>query len=201
MINRRSQHNSQSGFTIIETLVAIFILLISITGPLSFAQSGLRASFDARDQVVAFYLAQDAIESIKNIRDNDSLNPLNTGGWLASLESVGCVSDNGGGNLNQACEIQTLDGGTANIEFRNCSGSPGMCPPMRYHTGDSEYRLSDDLSGTVPSKFSRTVYIHQLTANEVQIIVMVTWNTSFFAEKRVVVQENIYNWVPVYDGI
>ncbi len=198
MISRRPQKNTQSGFTIIETLVAIFILLISITGPLSFAQSGLRASFDARDQVVAFYLAQDAVETIKNIRDNDSLDPLNTSGWLASLESTGCVSDNGGGSLNKPCEIQTVEESNSDMEFEACPGTANECPFMRYHTGSSEYRLSNDFSGTVPSKFSRTVYIHKLTDNEVQIVVLVKWNTSFFTEKRVYVQENIYNWVPVY---
>lgn len=199
MINRRPSKNTQSGFTIIETLVAIFILLISITGPLSFAQSGLRASFVARDQVVAFYLAQDAIETVKNIRDNNSLNGDE---WLADLEAAGCVSTNAGGQLNKPCEIQTVfeNGPTKTLD--TCpGGSPGVCDPMRYDTDDKEYRLSDDMStGTVPSKFSRTIYIHKLTDNEVQIIVYVSWDTIFFADRRIIVQENIYNWVPIYTG-
>ncbi len=197
MINRRPQKNTQAGFTIIETLVAIFILLISITGPLSFAQSGLRASFVARDQVVAFYLAQDAIETVKNIRDNNSLDGND---WLTDLEAAGCVST--GGQLNQPCEIQTVlqQGSTKTLQA--CpGGNPGVCDPMRYHTGDKEYRLSDDLStGTVPSKFSRTIYIHELSPSEVQIIVFVSWDTVFFADRRIIVQENIYNWVPIYTG-
>jgi prepilin-type N-terminal cleavage/methylation domain-containing protein len=64
---KKNTIRTSSGFTLIETLVAIFILVLATTGPLSFAQSGLRASFVARDQVVAFYLAQDAIETIKNL--------------------------------------------------------------------------------------------------------------------------------------
>ncbi len=197
MINRRPQKNTQSGFTIIETLVAIFILLISITGPLSFAQSGLRASFVARDQVVAFYLAQDAIETIKNIRDNNSLDGQD---WLTDLETAGCVSVNADGELNQPCEIETIFENGPRQTLQACpGGNPGVCNPMKYDTEFKEYRLSNDISTSiVPSKFSRTVYVHELTDNEVQIIVFVSWDTVFFADRRIVVQENIYNWVPIY---
>jgi prepilin-type N-terminal cleavage/methylation domain-containing protein len=67
---KKTNIQHKRGFTIMETLVAILILLAVITGPLAFIQSGLRASFVARDQIVAFYLAQDAMEAIKNILDN-----------------------------------------------------------------------------------------------------------------------------------
>jgi len=60
---------NKKGFTIVESLFAIFILVISVTGPMAFTQSGLRASFIARDQVTAFYLAQDAIEYITQYRN------------------------------------------------------------------------------------------------------------------------------------
>ncbi len=58
------------GFTIIETLVAITILMISIVGPLTIAQKSLNAAIYARDQVTASFLAQDLMEMVKNNRDN-----------------------------------------------------------------------------------------------------------------------------------
>jgi len=60
------------GFTIVETLVAITILMISIAGPLTIAQKSLTAATQAKDQVIASYLAQDLMEYIKNARDNSS---------------------------------------------------------------------------------------------------------------------------------
>ena len=40
-----------------------------------------------------------------------------------------------------------------------------------------------------------------LVANkEAQIVVEVKWESNFFSEKRIVVQENIYNWVPQYSN-
>jgi prepilin-type N-terminal cleavage/methylation domain-containing protein len=61
-----------SGFTMIESLVAIFIILLAITGPMVFAQNGLRTAFLSRDQITAFFLAQDVIESIKNYRNGEA---------------------------------------------------------------------------------------------------------------------------------
>src|ERR1035437_7381734 len=76
--------SNSSGFTLVETLVAIAILMIAIAGPLTVAEKGLSASIYARDQLMASYLAQDAMESIKNIVDSNELDKANGGttDWL-----------------------------------------------------------------------------------------------------------------------
>jgi prepilin-type N-terminal cleavage/methylation domain-containing protein len=61
---------SKSGFTLIEALVAITILTLSITGAFSAANSAMRASSIARDQLTASYLAQEGIEYVRMLRDN-----------------------------------------------------------------------------------------------------------------------------------
>jgi hypothetical protein len=53
----------KSGFTIVETLVAVAILMIAIAGPLTIVNKSLRAAMEAQDQVTAAYLAQDVIET------------------------------------------------------------------------------------------------------------------------------------------
>lgn len=75
---------NKKGFTIIETLVAVTILMISIVGPLTIAQKSLMASIYARDQVTASFLAQDIIEKIKNDKSNALL--LNTvfSNWVST---------------------------------------------------------------------------------------------------------------------
>jgi len=73
----RSQKNTKNkGFTIIETLVAITILMIAITGPLTVSQRGLSNAVFARDQLVATYLAQDALEFVHYVRDWNVINSL-----------------------------------------------------------------------------------------------------------------------------
>ena len=59
---------TKNGFTLIETLVAITILMISIVGPLTIAQKSLKAALQAKDQVFATYLAQSIMEDIKRSR-------------------------------------------------------------------------------------------------------------------------------------
>ena len=61
------------GFTILETLVAISILILAITAPLAIIAQALRSSYYARDQVTAYYLAQEAVEFLRNKRDNAGL--------------------------------------------------------------------------------------------------------------------------------
>lgn len=188
MKKQEYKKNTKKGFTLIETLVAIFILLVSTTGPLSFAQSGLRASFLARDQVVAFYLAQDAIETIKNLRDTNSLEGDN---WLNGLSGISNFNDcSTSGN---GCRMQT--GSILSIE--QCTSDP--CEPMYYDNTDREFILAGGGSDVDASKYTRTVYVDEIESDrEAQIIVVVTWDSNFFSERQIIVQENMYNWVPAY---
>ncbi len=60
----------QKGFTLVETLVAITILLIVITGPLTISTSTARSTTFASEQVTAFFLAQEGAELAQMARDN-----------------------------------------------------------------------------------------------------------------------------------
>lgn len=180
-----SQKSMQTnrGFTLLETMVAIFILVLSITGPMVFAQSGLRAAFLARDQVTAFFLAQDAIETIKNIRDE---NGLQGDPWLSDI----CVDSSTG-----PCVIK-IDTTVADPVAETCLG--GTCPPL-YLDPDARY-VYDTGSPNVPSRFTRTIYVKELDAGgrEAQLIVVVEWDSNVrVGNSRIIVQENIYNWIPV----
>src|ERR1035437_8020416 len=64
---------TSSGFTLVETLVAIAILMIAIAGPLTVAEKGLSAAIYARDKLIGSYLAQDGMEAIKNIVDTNQI--------------------------------------------------------------------------------------------------------------------------------
>lgn len=178
--------SNKKGFTIIETLVAIFILLVSTTGPLTFAQSGLRSSFLARDQITAFYIAQDSIETLKNIRDNTSLYNRNQ----SSSTKVPWLFDFG------VCSPSVL-GKTVTCNFDDAQaqscGDSDCTTPLYFDSETKKFSITSN-SRTVPSKYIRTIYVTELIQDrEAQVIVKVEWDSNFFATKRIIIQENIYN--------
>ena len=197
--NKKINLNDERGFTIMETLVAIFILLISITGPMVFSQNGLRAAFQSRDQITAFYLAQDAIEFIKNRRDHNVLEPNSVGfGWLDGLED--CIAEDLG---DFGCTINTslVDG---NIVACNGFGSdPGCLGNNEDGSQDNKLRINSDgyfintLAGSVEeSTFARNIYIRETEAGrEAEIVVKVRWTShDTIGVRDVTVVEYIYNW-------
>ena len=74
---------SRRGFSLLETIVAVSILMITIVGPLSLASKGIVFSDYVKDEITGFYLAQEGMEAVRNIRDE---NIKNLRSWLTNLE-------------------------------------------------------------------------------------------------------------------
>ncbi len=85
---------TKSGFSLLETIVAIAILMMTIVGPLSLASKGIVFADYVKDEVTAFYLAQEAMEALRNIRDNNIKNGAN---WLDKINHGNCL--NTGNNI------------------------------------------------------------------------------------------------------
>lgn len=92
------------GFTLIETFVAISILLLAVLGPLLAIAGFFRDNNFARNQIQAAYFAQDGAEKVKNIIVNKTSfsignDRLGDGSckvdrnWLGSLTNK-CTSGN-----------------------------------------------------------------------------------------------------------
>ncbi len=69
----KPQQENQSGQTLIETLVAAFILVMGITAALGLATYSLNATSNIRHQTVGLGLAREGIEVVKNMRDTNWL--------------------------------------------------------------------------------------------------------------------------------
>src|SRR5262245_61790697 len=72
-IRPEAECRAQRGMTLIETLVAVSILSVAIVAPMALTMQSLSSAYYARDQVVAFNLAHEAIESVRAIRDGNIL--------------------------------------------------------------------------------------------------------------------------------
>ncbi len=168
-----------AGFTFIETMVAISILTISIVAPMSLATKSLSSAYYARDQIAAFHLAQEAIESVRHVRDGNVLN--NALGTSVNLLE-GIPSTNGG-----AFTIDTRDDSMTLCPLDGC-------PPLK---SNGELYGYDNSAGWVPTRFTRSiraVFVNG-TTDEIHVTVTVSWTTSGFQTRSFTISANLYRWV------
>lgn len=169
----KKENRLQAGFTLIETFMAITILLIAMTGPLVLVTTGLAVSKMAKGQVTAMYLAQEAVEYIRNVRDSNILTGNN---WLDGLEDC----------IDNFCKIDS-----PNEEISIC-GSSG-CNNLDYNEISLLFGYSTD-SGWVNSRFEREIEIVEITNNkEMEIVVNMYWNDGP-KERQFIVKEKLLNW-------
>jgi len=92
----------KKGFTLIEVLFGIFILTVSAFGAFSLIQSTLIASSLNESRFTAYYLSQEGIELVRNIRDNNWLEKrtIPSVNWNDGLEHGEWEIDYNDGNLS-----------------------------------------------------------------------------------------------------
>lgn len=113
----------KSGFTLIETFVAISVLLIAVLGPMSLFSQAISDGIFARNQVAAFYLAQEGVELVLNqTYSNNKQSSDGSTVWDRDLDNceTGCsvFGDGNGGVITDQCP----SGGCGQIYFDPTTG-------------------------------------------------------------------------------
>ena len=172
---------TEKGFTLVETLVAISLLTIAIVAPMSLTTQSLTGAFYARDQVTAFYLAQEALEAVRSVRDG---NILKTALGTPTPILAGIAIDG---------SPFTVDTRTFPATISACSG---VCPSLK--TDGTFYGYDPDPSWKV-TNFIRTVRAVPVAAtggaDEVRVSVTVTWYTTPYNSRSFTLSDNLYAWV------
>ena len=145
----------KKGFTLLETLVAIAILIATILGPLTLASSSIRAASTSKNQIVAFNLAQEGIEFVRNKRDT---NLINGGNWLFGLED--CEELTG-------CYIDVTQDSSNDI--RACIST---CPVLKRDSITGLFNYQNGLE----TSFLRKVTVNSLSVDEAKVTVEISWN-------------------------
>lgn len=176
------------GFTLIETLVAVMLLVAAVAGVLGVAARSLRLAAVAREQLIAFYLAQEPVEFVRFIRDSNRLRTPPRP-WLNYLPE--CISANG----SVRCTIDALEerypplGPTINT----CAVVP--CPVIKVRTTSGLYGYKSGAQWK-NSKFTRTTTITTPVggnADEARVDVTVSWQVGL-VQRSVVIREHLFNW-------
>lgn len=173
-----------------ETIVAIAILTMSVSGIMNLVYQGSVADQIQTDRVTATYLAADAIEYIRSSRDSFWLDDPGSNtfghwdGWLGS----------GSGGLSQ-CQIMPcqIDTRVNNTSVDGCSGE---CDPLDYNDSSKLYGYGNGAE----SKFTRSVSIDTEDNNgdgyddEAIITVTVSWQRTGGETSEVVLEESIFDY-------
>jgi type II secretory pathway pseudopilin PulG len=187
-----------SGFTLVEALVAISILMIAIASPISISQKSLSTAILSRDQMTAAYLAQDAIEAVKNIRDEIAItSPQGSTDWLGILNNCLCTGESSECSSFNDVNYCNIDTTTAILDSSSIKVSGDGDNPLRIaqNIEDNIFIKYDlDLTG-VPSKYSRFINIKVSpdNQNEALISVRVSWSSPI-GTQTIDIRDFIYNY-------
>lgn len=190
----------QSGFTLIETLIAVLILTISIGGLLSLAAGGFFSVRYSRNQIVANNLLQESLEYVRNSRDTAFIQGLTWSQWQDTLQtdssgvqtgvdSDGCFGGNG-------CTVNPY---TAVAQVKKCTST---CPYIFYYPDNSFYGYNVSypfVPATQPyqTTFIRTIKMEPSAITDDQLIVTgtISWLNGSTA-KTLTQRMLISNWRP-----
>lgn len=153
----------QNGFSITEVLIAMFILLIGVVGAISLTAKNVKTLGTSRDIVVATLLAQEGIELVRSMRDNNVTEfSCNDSGNETSSGTQKCAafSDVYGFRNVKATNACTVDAKTSTK--LNCSGGDDELLLVEntagvYYTHD---KTATSVSSSIPDRnYRRRIYI------------------------------------------
>lgn len=174
------------GFTILEIIIAVFILVIAITASYSAFSGVITATSVISSRLTASYLAQEGIEIIRNIRDTK---------WLGCSGDPDCwnnviVPYFNNSNCSSGCEADYTTG----------TGVTGETP-LRIYTdafinivteSDGVNKFYSYVSGE-PTKFKRKIIITSAGTEVLLVNVLVSWDDRG-KSYSFTVEEYLYDW-------
>ena len=192
-----------AGFSLVEVLVAISILLIAITGPMKILTNANRSTAFASEQVNAWFLAQEGLELVQKGRDDLLL------GYFFRQINAGV-----GGQASPFAQFRTnyaacfavskcgvmINSTAGSVNIRACTATA-----CRLYTDTSPTVRPVYLHTAAPtptqtvSLFTRMIQmsVDPNNANEIIVTSTVSWRTgSFIADQQVQVVTRLFN---IYD--
>lgn len=186
----------EGGMTLVETVVAVTVLVFAITGPMVLAYQSIRATRDVRNELTATHLASEAIEIIHNIRANNSTDDTTTSGtnWLNNIScSTGCIVD-----VTQQSNPNVWN----NNALRACTSCDNITSTqsrLYYNPTSGQYiqRNGGMPNGYELSPFRRVVRVVNTAGTPIATVTAtVYYRRNNGTEGNVTLVEEIYNWFP-----
>ena len=168
---RNNKLKLKKAFTLIETLVAVTILSAAVAGPMALSIKSIGSASVSQDQLVAFYLGQEVMEYVRNIRDTNLINSSNdwTNGLGACKGVAGCYID------------------VKNNTVTDCGTG---CPKLKFDGQNYNYASGNDTIFTRTVKIDDTVGVG---GDEAKVSISIKW-TGKYGGKTMNLEDNVFNW-------
>jgi Tfp pilus assembly protein PilV len=170
-----------TGFTLIEALVAVFIFSSAVVFLITIAGRGLLAMNSAQNQTTAYFLAQEGIEIVHNLRNEAFL--MGDPSWLDRISPGYPQCMNG-----DACGFH--------IDFSNQMSSGVPCASLNGCALETSTSNPPKFSHSTGEKtpFKREVFIRPNGNNWILVRSVVSWGQGSFT-RQVVLDEILREWV------
>jgi prepilin-type N-terminal cleavage/methylation domain-containing protein len=170
---------SMRGFTLIETLVAVTLVLIAVSAPLYTASHSIVVAELSSYQMTASYLAQEGVEYVRTMRDNAYLAAYQAGGpTISSTAWQEFVSGSGSNSIHDCdaalgfCLFDPIGAPPLTACPSGLCGSP-LSPQLYRSTDKGVYTHQGSQGPSTP--FSRVITVSSISATQEKITSTVSW--------------------------
>lgn len=201
---------NQAGFTLLEVVVSLALILAAILGPVSLIIQGLINFSISKNKLIATHLAHEGIELVRAIRENNKICERNGAtGWQWDRDYTGSGTIMGSGRVIDTTQNNSVS--CASLTVQNpLMGGPGAIPlvsgdcyqtPIRINSnGQYGYEAGGNLTS-----FVRCIDITNPAAAEsppegvipssqmLDIVSTVRWNERGTI-KSMILRTRLYNW-------
>jgi len=151
--------NSNNGFSILEIIIAIFIIVLGLISVLSLIMQNIQVQYINKNMLIASQLAQEGVELVRNVRDNNWQKGYD---WL-----YGNGSDSDTDIVQDGEYAIDYEGNIYNIDDISDAG---------LYINDDNFYTHDDNSGTASSTiFYRLITASDITASTIILSCQVQW--------------------------
>jgi len=196
---KKNTQQRNKGFTLIETMIAVFVLTAALSGFFALIANSLFSARYARNEITANYLLQEAVDSIRNDRDTTAFqnnDPSTNTGWdtfLNKYRQGGCFTTFDSKN---GCYFEPADplSMPALCNVLPTFGSAN-CPTFNYDENATNKDFYTYKNSGVRSNFKRQIImqVNPNRADELDVKVTLEWlNGNLLRTQSLVI--SLLNW-------
>lgn len=167
------------GFTLIEVLTAMFIMMIGVIGVMGLITRTVVFNSSVNSQLVASYLAQEGLEIVRNMRDANFLKKHKGEDVVWNAGLTGCPV---------GCEIDYNDITYSANPATSTEYGPFQNRLLKLNSGFYAYDAGTD------TVFKRKITINSATADVLKVWVDVSWQDKGNT-RTVRGATELYNWL------